>query len=71
MNNHPYLLGRVAQDHQLQLLREAEHERLLHQAHAERPSLSMRMRQNLGALLLRMSHSIQQRSAARAEAREA
>ncbi|HZC06174.1 MAG TPA: hypothetical protein VE338_11065 [Ktedonobacterales bacterium] len=69
MYMHPDLMGQVAKDHQLQLLREAEVERQVKLAHVDSPSLSMRMRQSVGALLLRMGRSIQPRNAARTEAR--
>lgn len=61
MYAHPDLVGQVATDHQRQLLREAEVARQIKLAQADRPTLSMRMRQSVGALLLRLDRSRQPR----------
>ena len=68
---HPDLLSHVAKDHQLQLSREAEVDRQARLARVDSPSLSMRMRQRVSALLSRMGRLVQPRSVARAEARRA
>lgn len=64
MNMHPDLLGQLAKDRQLQLSREAEGDRQIKLAHADSLSLSMRLRQGIGALLLRLGHAAQPRHAA-------
>ena len=51
MRMHPDLLKQLANDHQRQMLREAEVERQLMRARPERPHLAMRMRLQLSALL--------------------
>lgn len=57
------LLGRLAQERQRQLLHEAEVERQVMQACVGRPSLSLRIRQQLSALLVALGRSVQPRRA--------
>ena len=61
---HPDLLKQLANDHQRQMLREAEGERQLMRARPEHPNLSMRMRHQLSAMLYALARSIQPRDAA-------
>ena len=64
MSMHPDLLKQLANDHQRQMLREAEGERQRMRARPERPNLSMRMRLHLSALLYSLARSAQPRDAA-------
>ncbi len=63
MYPHPDLSGRLAKDHQRQLLRESENERQTKLACGERPDRSMRMRQRMSELLLSLGRSLQPRNA--------
>lgn len=64
MSMHPDLLKQLANDHQRQMLRDAEGERQLMRARPERPHLLMRMRLQLSALLRSAGPSGQPRDAA-------
>ncbi len=64
MRMHPDLLKQLANDHQRQMLREAEGERLLMRARPERPRLAMRMRLHLSALLSSLARLAQPRDLA-------
>ncbi len=71
MYPHPDLSGQLAKDRQRLLLREVEIARQLDLAQMERQALSMRLRQSISALLLRLGHSVQPRRAALARRSEA
>ena len=67
MYTHPDLLGQLAKDRQRQLLQESESERQIKLARGERPNHSMRMRQRISELLLRLGRSLQPRNAGLAQ----
>ena len=67
MYTHPDLLRQVVSDHQRQLAQAAEVERQTRRARADRLTLSMRARQSVGALRLRLGRAVQPRNAALAQ----
>lgn len=67
MYMNPNLLDQLAKDHQRQLLREAEMERLARQARMERPTLSMRLRLLASGLLSHVGRSGQSRTSSQSE----
>ena len=62
MYMNPNLLDHMTKDHQRQLLREAEMDRLASQAHMEQPSFTLRLRRLASELLLRLGHRGQPRT---------
>lgn len=59
MSMNPNLLNQLVKDRQNQLLREAAMERLISQARVASPTLSMRLRLHLNALLARLNRRMQ------------
>ncbi len=59
MAMNPNLLNQLVKDRQNQLLREAALERMISQARVEEPTLSVRLRLQLSALLDRLGRRIQ------------
>ena len=62
MYMNPNLMDHMTKDHQRQLLREAEMDRLASQARMEQPSLMLRLRRLASELLSRMSRGGQPRT---------